>query len=583
MLLAPSTSPIAPSQATCADEYDGGGIYNDAGTVSITNSTFSGNNASSMGSGGGIYNSNSGAVIIANSTFSGNKAGIDGIGGGIYNYGTATITNSTFSGNSAGFGGNSIYNYFGTATIANTILANSASGSNCSGNAIIDGGNNIDSGTACNFGSTKGSLSSTNPQIGKLTGKPAFFPLLVGSPAIDHVTYNVPNGCPATDQRGVTRPQGMYCDIGAYEYLDTVAPTVDTFTATSPATSLDIPITTFTATDNLAVTGYLITQSSVPPAASDPGWSGTAPTSYYTVAADGTYNLYPWAKDAFSNVSVVYGSPAAITVTVASPTPHSFTRHIPAASSTSADSLVFRATFSEAVQNVDTTDFAVYGTTTAGITNVSAVSTSLYNITVSGGNLASFNGVVGLNLAAGQNITDLVDNSLPSGEPVTDETYTVFQPKERLKNGGFNIYNGTSNIPTSWVKSATFATTDGKDTKVKKEGVASVRMTGVAGKTKTLTQTLALSGVAGDQFIFTFWVRGSVLPAAGPCQAKVMLYNGTTLKLTKFIACPTGTYTTFKKKTLTFYSNAVYSKAVIQFLYSKASGTIWFDGVSLMR
>jgi hypothetical protein len=39
--------------------------------------------------------------------------------------------------------------------------------------------------------------------------------LLSNSPAIN-TADNV--ACPPTDQRGVPRPQGPACDIGAYEY-----------------------------------------------------------------------------------------------------------------------------------------------------------------------------------------------------------------------------------------------------------------------------------------------------------------------------------------------------------------------------
>jgi hypothetical protein len=41
-------------------------------------------------------------------------------------------------------------------------------------------------------------------------------PLLAGSAAID--AYS--GGCPSADQRGVARPQGTACDIGAYEVGD---------------------------------------------------------------------------------------------------------------------------------------------------------------------------------------------------------------------------------------------------------------------------------------------------------------------------------------------------------------------------
>ena len=107
------------------------------------------------------------------------------------------------------------------------------------------------------------------------------------------------------------------------------------------------------------------------------------------------------------------------------PSTTSFTRQNPATSPTSADTLVFRATFSADVINVDAADFAVTGTT-ATVTNVGFVSTGVYDVTVSGGDLATLNGVVGLNFnGAMLNITDLAGNALPNTEPTTDETYTV--------------------------------------------------------------------------------------------------------------------------------------------------------------
>jgi LPXTG-site transpeptidase (sortase) family protein len=103
----------------------------------------------------------------------------------------------------------------------------------------------------------------------------------------------------------------------------------------------------------------------------------------------------------------------------------SFTRQSPATSTTNADTLVFRVTFSEGVQNVDTSDFSVNSTSTATVTNVATISTNVYDVTVSGGDLASFNGTVGLDLAGGQNIRDLAGNALPTSEPTTDDTYTI--------------------------------------------------------------------------------------------------------------------------------------------------------------
>lgn len=159
-------------------------------------------------------------------------------------------------------------------------------------------------------------------------------------------------------------------------------------------------------------------------------------------------------------------------------------------------------------------------------------------------------------------------------------THTV--QMERSLNGGFNTYVGKSKIPQSWV-AAKFGLTDGKDLKVKKEGLASVKIIGAAGKSKTLTQTLALSGVPGDVFAFSFWAKGAFIPVAGLCRAQVMLFNGAALVFTQTVNCATGTYVAFQQKTVSFTTPSAYTKAVIKFTYAKASGTVWFDAVSLLR
>jgi predicted CxxxxCH...CXXCH cytochrome family protein len=109
--------------------------------------------------------------------------------------------------------------------------------------------------------------------------------------------------------------------LGVLGAADATNPTVDSFSATSPVvTNVDIPITAFTASDNVGVSGYMITESSTAPGSADAGWSGTAPTLYTSAAGDGTKTLYPWAKDAAGNVSNVYGSPANVLVDGTAPT-----------------------------------------------------------------------------------------------------------------------------------------------------------------------------------------------------------------------------------------------------------------------
>ncbi|WP_216846818.1 DUF4082 domain-containing protein, partial [Geobacter sp. SVR] len=99
---------------------------------------------------------------------------------------------------------------------------------------------------------------------------------------------------------------------------DTTPPVVTAFTVPSSASSLTVPITSFTATDNTAVTGYLVTETSAAPSPTASGWSATAPSSY-TVTSAGSKTLYAWAKDAAGNVSAARS--AAVTITLADTTP----------------------------------------------------------------------------------------------------------------------------------------------------------------------------------------------------------------------------------------------------------------------
>ncbi|MEO7494524.1 MAG: putative Ig domain-containing protein, partial [Massilia sp.] len=98
----------------------------------------------------------------------------------------------------------------------------------------------------------------------------------------------------------------------------------------------------------------------------------------------------------------------------------------PTAAITNADMLTFRVTFSETVNNVSVGDFVVSGST-AGVTGVTPVGANAYDVTVGGGNLASYNGVVTLSLAAGQDIADTSANALTNVAPTgTDNrSYTL--------------------------------------------------------------------------------------------------------------------------------------------------------------
>ncbi len=200
----------------------GGGLYFELSKkVDVIGSTFNGNSATTLG--GGIHGTQSAKPsipIIVNSTFSENKADL---GGGLALFKTTLeATNSTFNRNSATTSGGGIHIELSDVTLTNTIVANSLSGDSCAG-GIKDGGHNLDSGTSCKWGTNNGSLRNTDPKLGPLGvhgGPTPTHALLGGSPAIDKGDDAVCSASPvnSVDQQGTARPQGDHCDIGAYEY-----------------------------------------------------------------------------------------------------------------------------------------------------------------------------------------------------------------------------------------------------------------------------------------------------------------------------------------------------------------------------
>ena len=105
-----------------------------------------------------------------------------------------------------------------TLALSNTIIG-PGSGANCffePGTPPIESlDGNLDTGATCGLHRIH-DLHNTDPLLLPLAGAggPPTHPLSPGSPAID---AGVAPHCPRTDQRGVARPQGAACDIGAYE------------------------------------------------------------------------------------------------------------------------------------------------------------------------------------------------------------------------------------------------------------------------------------------------------------------------------------------------------------------------------
>jgi CSLREA domain-containing protein len=208
----------------------GAGIAN-SGTLSLTSSTVS-NNTTTLGA-GGIYNSGSSAsVSLINSTVSGNTAPLDG---GIGNFSSLTLTNTTVSNNrmtvnDSNYSGG--VNTAGTVIVRNTIIAGNMS---AGGNLDIHGlftsqGYNLVGNTTGGSGFSAANNDILNPSSGAMLGPLTdnFGPtqthaLLVNSPAIDKGK----SFGSSTDQRGFARPfddpvisnapGGDGADIGSFE------------------------------------------------------------------------------------------------------------------------------------------------------------------------------------------------------------------------------------------------------------------------------------------------------------------------------------------------------------------------------
>lgn len=218
----------------------GGGIANISGVVTINNSAIISNTAGT--SGGGIYSFHFMSLTIVNvnnSTISGNTAGTDG--GGIANFfsstvnlNNVTVTNNTSDKDSNGTGdGGGLFQSGGTANLENTLVGGNADtggpSPDCSGTLNSQGYNLIQNTTGCTInGDITGNITGVSPNLGPLqdNGGPTFtHALLPGSPVIDAGNPAAPgsggNACEATDQRGVARPQGAWCDMGAYEATPT--------------------------------------------------------------------------------------------------------------------------------------------------------------------------------------------------------------------------------------------------------------------------------------------------------------------------------------------------------------------------
>jgi predicted outer membrane repeat protein len=216
------------TNCTFKDNYSyggGGAISTHSGDLTVAQSLFTNNK--SDGDGGAIF-INHGAnrdATLTNVTFDSNNGRA---GGGVYiGAMSMTVLNSTFAGNnatSAWYGG-ALAGMPTGVTIENSLFSNNKSNgvlAHCQASgpwAVSSRGSNLSDAPAsdCNF-TLASDLTSRSVSLAPLDdygGPTKTFALLPWSPAIGHGNAAT---CAAVDQRSFDRRSNGTCDIGAYEF-----------------------------------------------------------------------------------------------------------------------------------------------------------------------------------------------------------------------------------------------------------------------------------------------------------------------------------------------------------------------------
>jgi hypothetical protein len=446
-----------------AGDGEGGGIfcYNNC-VVSVEAATISGNtaragNASAKdgiggyASGGGViqnWGGGAGTRTYVNCTISGNttQGGTGGMadsctrGGGIWETSSATFVNCTVAQNRAAGRfqeGGGLYSAAAPGegpVIKNCVFVQNAaaSGPDLRGHVRSQDFNLIGSANGHTpTGATGQNIVGQDAKLGPLAdngGLTQTHALLAGSPAIDR---SPADACPVpTDERGVHRPQGANCDVGAYE-LDTVPPNAKTVKAltASPTNSktvsfsvgFDEDIRNFNAENDLAIakTG----------AVAYAGASITGGPQDYTVVfngvkGDGTLAIAVSTKSAVQDMAAnaLASSATSSPVTIDNTPPNAVAIAPVTPSPTNGDKAAFLAEFSENVRNFDAEgDLVITQTGTAARSGVAITGgPQKYTVEIAG---MTGDGAVTLAVNLKSDVRDIAGNALAAG--VTSAPLTI--------------------------------------------------------------------------------------------------------------------------------------------------------------
>ncbi len=194
-----------------------------------------------------------------------------------------------------------------------------------------------------------------------------------------------------------------------------------------------------------------------------------------TVLTPGVHTFRATASDgsSFSPASALF----TVTIDTTRPTVSSIKRQNPTTAATTASTLVFRVTFSEAVTGVDLTDFTATRSTgvTGSIASCTTVTASVYDVTVTG---VAGDGTIRLDLkSSGTGIADIAANTI-SGGYTAGQVYTIRLPGSGvwISDVDGEAYSTTTDWQDGVVANGTGATADFAQQNI--DGPISVRLDG---------------------------------------------------------------------------------------------------------